>query len=430
MPALVGETNSKEMIEAVEKEMNERRGIIARLMDYYAGKQSRPMKRREMNVIINLCRQVVDETVAFLMPNMPVIQLDEEAENDAEAYVRQVWEMAGGARLLSQVATSGGIAGHVYVRVIPNQDMSIAPKLVNIPPQNIVRLYNADDMSILEGYELRWGKNRQVIRKNPDTAGWLVDEYAMDAGQRWKLLETLEWVYPIAPVVDWQHLPSVGDAYGVSEIPHYQLNDVVNKIASDMQAILRYHAYPTTVGTGFTAKDLQETSIDGFLSIPDKDAKVFNVEMQSDLSSSFNMLKEMQASFYRLARVVVVTDGLNAFRGVTNLSIRSAFAPMIAKNETLRRNYGEGIAIITRLVLMLGGYDVGYDVPVMVEWGDALPMDARETWAMLDAQMARGIASRRTVSEELGRDYDREMARMREEMLFDDVIINGRTDGV
>lgn len=430
MPALVDDTNSREMIEAVEKEMATRRGIISKLMDYYAGNQARTMRRREMNVMINLCRDVVDGTVAFLMPNMPVIQLDEEAETGAEDYVRQVWEMAGGARFLSQVATSGGIAGHVYVRVIPNEDITIAPKLVNIPPQNIVRFYNADDMSILEGYELRWGKNRQVIRKNPDTMGWLIDEYVMDAGQRWKLLETLEWVYPIPPVIDWQHLPSVGDAYGVSEIPHYQLNDVVNKIASDMQAILRYHAYPTTVGIGFTAEKVQGTSIDGFLTIPDKDAQVFNVEMQSDLGSSFNMLKEMQATFYRLARVVVVTDGLNAFRGVTNLSIRAAFAPMIAKNETLRRNYGEGIAIITRLLLMLGGYDVAMDTPVMVEWGDALPMDARETWAMLKDQMDRGILAKRSVSEELGRDYDRETARMKDEAQFDDVFINGNTGGV
>lgn len=430
MPALIGETNSREMVEAVEKEMNERRVKIKKLMDYYVGKHSRPMKRKEMNVIINLCRQVVDETVAFLMPDMPVIQLDEDAETDAEEYARMAWAMSGGARLLAQVATSGGISGHVFTRVIPPMDNQSLPKLVNIPPQNIVRFYDADDMSILEGYELRWGDNRQVIRRNPDNAGWLVDEYAKDAGMQWKLLDTLEWAYPIPPVIDWQHLPSVNDAYGMTEIPHYELNDAVNKVASDMQAILRYHAYPTTVGTGFSAKDVQTTSIDGFLAIADKDASVFNVEMESDLSSSFNMLKELQAVFYRLARVVVVTDGLNAFRGVTNLSIRAAFEPMIAKNETLRRNYGEGIAIITRLVLMLGGYDVTIDTPVMVEWGDALPMDARETWQMLDAQMARGLVSKRTVNEELGRDHDREMARIEQETLFDDMIINGNTGGV
>lgn len=438
MPAIsdVSSWDSKEMREVADKEFIQRREFVGRYRGYYDGVYPQPLVDEKDNVIINLCKQVVDETAAFLAPDMPTIELDEDdAVNDAERVVAETWANSGGARLLNTMAVSGGVAGHIFGRVVVDAG---GVRIVNLNPANVIRWWLGSDYSIVMGYEVRWRAGKTEYRTDVIRVdnGWLIREWSRQWKQSdnnppaWSVAgEDMMWDYPIAPIVDWQHLPRVGEAYGENEIPHAEMNLHVNKIASDIKSILRYHAYPTTVGTGFTAKDVQETRIDGFMTIPDKEAKVYNVEMQSDLASSMEMLNTMRDAFFNLARVVVVKGGLDTFRGMTNLGIRAAFMPMIAKTAQLRRNYTDGIVAISRLILMINGMGEA-DTPIKVVWGDALPTDERETLALVQQQMMMGVMSKRTAAARLGLDYDKEISNMQSEAVMENAMINGMGENV
>jgi hypothetical protein len=381
---------------------------------------------------------VVDETAAFLAPDMPMLELDEDGDiSDNERVLAQVWSDSGGARLLNQMAVSGGVAGHVFARVVVDEDGTI--RIVNLNPANVIRWWLSSDHSVTMGYEIRWrvGKMEFRIDVIRNGGGWLTRELYREwrgdnehAKPTWIQAMEYNWDYAIPPVIDWQHLPRIGEAYGENEIPHAEMNLHVNKIASDIKSILRYHAYPTTVGTGFKADDVQETRIDGFLTVNTPDAKVYNVEMQSDLASSMNMLQTMRDTFFNQARVVVVKGGLDTFRGMTNLGIRAAFMPMIAKTAQLRRNYTDGIVAISRLVLALSGVGGAEDMPINVVWGEALPIDMREELSLIQQMMALGLMSKETAAGRLGLNWDKEVSNMQSEAVNENAMVNGIGDNV
>lgn len=444
MPAIsdVSLWNTEDGRKAADAEFVARRAMVGKYRGYYDGVFPAQLNDDKDNVVINLCKQVVDETAAFIAPDMPNIELDEEAgvTSDDESALAEVWAMSGGARLVNQMAVGGGVAGHVFVRVVVGMGERV--RIVNLNAANIIRWWLSSDYTVTMGYELRWRSGKTEYRTDVirDGNGWVIRDWSRKYEERssaqnspaWTGGDEMRWDYPIAPIVDWQHLPKIGEAYGQNEIPHAELNLHVNKIASDIKSILRYHAYPTTVGTGFSAGDVQETRIGGFMTIPDPQAKVYNVEMQSDLASSMEMFNTLRDAFFNQARVVVVKGGLDTFRGMTNLGIRAAFMPMIAKTAQLRRNYTDGIVALSRLVLMLYGKDadVVMDLPIKVMWGDALPSDEREKIELLERQQRNGWISAREASTRMGNDYDKQVKWIKEEAILQNEIMNGVGDNI
>jgi hypothetical protein len=397
-----------------DAELMQRRVKIAKRRAYYEGEHPHQLTDERDNIVLNLCKQVVDETVAFLIPKMPIFELDEQQSNksDREKWLSAVWESNGGASLVHGMALNGALAGHVFARVMPNGDSH--PRIVPLNPANVIVWWSADDYLTVVGYEIRWeapdGRYRQDVYKEGD--GWIVRDYTMPhpkpsrkapAPSEWQVLK--EAILPYCPIVGWSHLPTPNMYYGRDELGSLTgLNLHINKVASDIKSILRYHAYPTTVGTGFSAKDVQETRIDGFLTIPDKDARVFNVEMQSDLTSSLSLLDRLENHFLGISRVVLVRGGIESFRGMTNLGVRTAFLPMMMKNEQLRRAYGAGLRDISRLLLAFCPYPApenSRDEPIHVHWGDALPTDRADEVDLVLKEWKSGLIDENTAKSRL-----------------------------
>jgi hypothetical protein len=224
------------------------------------------------------------------------------------------------------------------------------------------------------------------------------------------------------------HLPRPNKYYGANELPHKVLNDALNAVASDMKSILRWHASPTMFGRGFTAGALEETSVDGLYTVENTDADLKTVEMMSDLAPSMNFLMKLEEIFFRESRVVVLPSDLGAFRNVTNLGIRAAFMPQIAKNETLRRSYGTLIERVARVVLMIAGRD--FNVTPTIQWGTALPMDETEEVDLIERELRMGILNKRMAAQRRGRDYDGVVRGLIDEALLDGIMVEGAPVGV
>jgi hypothetical protein len=212
-------------------------------------------------------------------------------------------------------------------------------------------------------------------------------------------------------------LPAPNRFYGKPDLGHElrltTLNDAVNKTASDYKAILRTHAAPRTIGTGIRTEDMKETAIDQFWAIPNPDAKVFNVEMQSDLDSSMEFIKFLVEAFYSQARITIAKGGPEAFKDVTNLGIKVAYLDMLAKDASLRRQYGRGIREISRRFLMLGGFP--HDIDIIERWPEPLPTSEPERVEIVAKEQALGLISRESAAGALGLDWDLEQARMERE---------------
>jgi hypothetical protein len=425
------------LIDAAEFERRQRAELHEKGWRYYDGDHPRHLKVKQNpktgavvdnNVTINLVAQAVDRTVAFLFPAMPRLELVEDVETKAEKWLRAAWEHNNDVIMLSNMATNGCLDGHVYAKVLTG---SRYPRLVNLNSANVIVFWQADDVDTVLWYETRWKVGNREYREDTVNltvlgmgAGWQIREYVRDAksgsqnrAEKWTLMRETAWAYPLGPIVDWQHLPAPNRFYGKPDLGHElrltTLNDAVNKTASDYKAILRTHAAPRTIGTGIRTEDMKETAIDQFWAIPNPDAKVFNVEMQSDLDSSMEFIKFLVEAFYSQARITIAKGGPEAFKDVTNLGIKVAYLDMLAKDASLRRQYGRGIREISRRFLMLGGFP--HDIDIIERWPEPLPTSEPERVEIVAKEQALGLISRESAAGALGLDWDLEQARMERE---------------
>lgn len=417
MPAATSYSpDDKKIRQQADAEFKSRRGLVEHNKKYYRGDHKRPLVDEKDNIVLNLAREALDATISFLVPSMPIIETGDPGINQ---WLADQWQAAGGATLLLNLAKNGGFSGQCFARVTQPDGMNTAVFPLN--PANIIVWWDADDLTQVLWYELRWnvGKRhyRQDIIYNVDS--WVIRDFEQISG-RWHMVPDGETVWPftLAPIVDWQHLEEPNQYYGSHEFQHLGLNDHVNKVASDISRILRFHAFPRTVAIGVEKTDIQESGIDDLWTIPNPDAKVQNLEMESDLTASMEFLKLLMAHYDAESRVVKVSGTLDSFKSVTNLGIRTAFMPMLSKNETLRRMYDVGIRGISTRLLMVNGEPLP-EQELSIIWPEPLPIDRREQVANVQAELNLAIISPQTAARDLGRNYDAERELIADSFEFD-----------
>lgn len=398
-------------------ELRKRAELFNRNWKYYSGEHKKWLKVTadgiSDNVILNLCKQAVDRKVSFLFPEMPQIILNEDGTQDAtEQQLADDWTANGGAALLSEMATTGSIMGHVVARVTTDF------KIINLLPTNVIIWWNADNFREVLWYEIQWTANGDEWRQDvvPDGATWLLRTF-VKKGSGWQLSMDEVWPYELSPLVSWPHKRNPKQHYGDDEFGHAVLNDMVNLTASNVAKILRFHAHPLTV------TDDKSLGKDSFIeSGPSKLLKVgdgkrvWNVEMQSDLTSSMNFLSLLIGMFNEQSKVVTLPADLRVFSNVTNFGIRAAFLPMSDDNERMQRSYGWGIAEISKRLLMLRG--VALDREPMIRWSEALPVNQAEATNTLVTQYNAGFTSRKQASESLGYNWNQVQADNSEDAQF------------
>lgn len=395
---------------AADAERRERQQIHERNWRYYRGDHPQPLdpQRGDDNVTLNLCRQVIDRTVAFLVPDFPTLELDDPAvDSPAENWLRAAWQANQGAVTLATLALNGALDGHVYARIVPARPF---PRILALNSAHLITFWDADDFSRVLWYELSWQVGRTVYRQDvvKDGRRWLIRDFVRQAN-RWVLEREEVWPFSDGPIVAWQHQIHPTRFYGRHELPHARLNDLINKVASDTARILRFHAFPRTVGTGFEAENVQSSGIDDFWVIPEKDARVYNLEMQSDLAASLHFLQLLTDHFLAESRVTMLNGDPQHFKGVTNLGVRVAYLDQIAKTEMLRRQYTQGIQALSRSMLALSGEYP--PVTPTVHWGEPLPVDRREAVELAARQIELGLLSPQHAAAQLGLDWEAEQAR-------------------
>lgn len=399
---------------------------------YYKGKHPKslivePDDPYDDNIVINVLKGALDRTLSFLFPSMPTFQFDTDSdgETEEERFIRDAWVQNGGAFFISKVSMNGAKLGHNFVRILPPTRNNPYPRLVGIRPGTIIVYWKADDMDTPIWYEQRWSVgddeylvdyiNEADFAPEGQPEQWRIVQYTRRHSNEWTLQKEEIWPYYYGPIVDWQHLPEANEYYGRQETTDDQLalNRAINKVASDINRILRFHAFPKTVGTGLEAGDVKGTAIDGFYATPNEKANIYNLEMKSDLASSMNMLNFLNDTFLSQARVVIMKGTVKDFQRVTNTGIRAVFLDMIAKNQLLRWSYGTALQEISRRMLMVAGKDASRRPDIV--WDDPLPQDDTEAINNLAIEIQQRLVSRETASKYRGYTWDEELKRMEKE---------------
>jgi len=449
-------SEAREIDEAHEGEARARQAGIRQNWAYYDGDHRRHLKRdgtgTDDNLTINLIELLVDKSVSALMGSdergriqgiafeLPGEQgggggvlgravrvahavrgvVAGDPPRPMSDYLQAVWAANRKDVLLHNIAVNAAISGHAFVQIEPGgvpapQTGAPLPRLVNLNPLNVSVFWDETDVERVLWYRVQAGaegrRKRQDIVWNGALPGadgseraWTVFEYA-ESGEwsGWKLTGQTDWPYPWPPVVDWQNLPRPNRYYGKDDVGTTgPLNDGLNFVVSNIQRILKHHAHPKTIGTGMAANDVEETAVDRFWAVPNEAARIFNLEMQSDLGSSLAFGQFIRRALFDSGRELDPASVQDRLGDLTNFGLRVLFRDTLAKGGTKRLLFADGLVRLCQHALELGGMPPR--VPVTVVWPDPLPVDPLETARALQLDVEVGGLSQASYLERRGFD--------------------------
>lgn len=413
------------MLDLSEQERIARGAAITAAWAYYDGDMRKPLKVKagqpDDNVLVNLVGKMIDQAVELLFGEMPTFQLDDSADQSPEEEaLAEVWQANRGRLFLNNLATSGGLAGHCYVKLLPVADDPARPvRFVALKPEQVTVFWAPDDMERVNVYMIYWRQGDVEYREDHIREGstWAIRNLRRERNE-WQITAEALWPFAWAQIVDWQNLPDPRVYYGQPDLQNAALNDAFNFVASNTQRIIRYHAHPRTIGTGFNAAQLTDTAVDSFWTVPSPDAQVKNLEMQSDLASSMAFAQSMQAQFWSEHRGFDLTSIKDRLGQLTNFGLRVLMGDAVAKASTKRELYGMALSEINRRALALLGY--GEEWQTEIVWPDMLPSNTVETAQVQQLLLGMGVTSKQTAAAALGLDWEQEQERMGDEDVADD----------
>ncbi len=392
---------------------------------YYEGNQKTFLSVKagepDDNVVVNNYKIIVDRTVSFLFPSLPVLELGNSGpqRSEAERWLDGLWDHNGGVVLMHGLALNGAFTGHCYVRIIPPRRElgETYSRIVSLSPAAIASFWRPDDLDHIVWHELYFQLDERdellIDFINRDAEGWEIVEYMRSAGTKWERTKSEEWTLRFPPVIHWQHLPFPNQFYGLPELSSFDLVDKVNLILSEQARIHRYYAAPRMVVMGVDANEIEETSLDGLWAIADTEAKTALLEMRGDGEFSSNLSAALYNALLAEARVVVLRGDIRDFQRVTNAGVRTVFLDQIMKTVLLRHQYGRAMQQISMSAAALAGVSLARVPDVL--WPDPLPANDLELAQIAQIERGLGIVSRRTISEKRGYDWGYEWQTMKNE---------------
>lgn len=423
--------------EAHAKEYDSRAALFARHWDYYKGNLPEPLKREKDgyndNVILAKIDQLADKTVSFLLGDGITFNAGDGANADdpTDQALAELWRANRGQLLQHKMGLNGSIAGHVAVRIEVRPGN--LPRIVALNPAQVSVFWDEADFERILWYRLQYrlgtfGSGKRVdyvsgaaIRDgNPDA--WYEYTYAIDGNSsHWSLLNTKPIEY--CPIVDWQNMPLPSDYYGKDDISKaLRINDALNFVLSDYQRILKHHGHPRTIGVGMEAADVHSNEIGGFFTVnkPATEAQIYNLEMQSDLSSAREFANLLMAEIWQSGRMVDPATMKDKVGDLTNFGLRLLYGDALQKTETKRLLYQEGFEAINKTCLALMGLAVPEQIATV--WPDPLPSDDAALSAAKLAEVQAGLISKQTARDSLGYDHEAEEERIAEEQAGQDTL--------
>jgi len=383
----------------VRIEETARRERMRRAWNAYQGEAAGPLKVKpgdaDDNVRVNYARLIVDKGVSFLFGGGVEMRTCAEAGSDAQAWLDGFWEANGKAALLHRLAVNGAVCGHAFVKIVGAGSRGANgtapwPRIVVIDPTTVSVAWTPDDWETVVRYDLAWhgmdpdterpAAFRQVIaRSRSGKPAWFITDQRSDGDDpRWRTTHTERWPYGWPPIFACQNLPAPNEYWGMSDLEPDVLGvcRAMSFVLSNAARIIRYHAHPKLWGAGFQYSDIT-FGPDDLTVLPDRDAALHLLEMQSDLSSSLELYGRVKEALHEIARVPELSAGaLKALGRVSGVALRLLYQPLMEKTQTKRTLYGGMLAELSRRVLEMGGF--GSEVGVELEWPPVTPTDPLE----------------------------------------------------
>ncbi len=409
---------------SLPEEYVERRKVMVHRRNYRTGNQKKQLKTKQgqpdYNIVMNFTGLVIDRSVSMLFGKGIDFDYGEE-ENDNEEYLKRVWAANRKEILLHKFGLNGAEIGTWYCKVIPEgveYQGKLYPRLVCLDPMLMTIETKPDDIETVTAYIITYMVERegkpQVFqeRTTRQDSTWLI-ESGIFKNKKF-IPETSEvWEFDFPPIIHGQNLINVESVYGDPDVTDDvdELQDMLNKTSGNVSKIIDIHGHPHTVGEGLNSKEPIDVE-PGRMTLVPTGAKVYNVEMQSDLASSMGYMLAMRQALFDITRTVDLSSFADKLGSLTNFALHVLYQDALSKNDSKRQLYGDALLELNRRLLILAKMtpEEGH-----IEWPEPLPENVTEEIAGLTFDLQNGLVSKETVSEKRGYVYSSEDEKIQRE---------------
>lgn len=457
--------------EEVRKLEQARNAYIRAAWAYFDGWHVKPLVvnkgEQDDNILLNFCRTLVNDSVAWLFghPETGVLKFQVDAPGvpaDAEdaatvedgtltpleralTLLEGVYANSGGFTFFQRLGMQGTLAGHFFVKLVPRHlagtggtgemlelDAALPARLVVLDPEQVSVMTDPTDVTRPVAYKIEWSRTlkedgrkqvylyRQLVVRQDTGEGdpevWVVADFRAKKNNKrqWELMHgPFAWPWHWCPLVDAPNLVHGKRYWGLTDLEDVTgINDAINFSASNTGRILKFHGHPKTIGTGLEASEVQPTNIDSFWAVPNPNAKVYNLEMQSDLSAAQSFVELLKMAFWTIGRGLDLSVFKDRIGQVTNFGLRILAHRALTKNGDKRILYGGALTKINACLLDMGGL-TGFTTTV--QWPDPLPADPQAVITTQVQEYDLGVVSKETLAEERGRSWAMESKRREQE---------------
>ncbi len=421
---------------------------MARYHDYVEGFQRKTLTvkvgKPDDNIALNLVKTVVDDSVAMLFGqeihgNNKPFEMKVDHEKDDE--IQKVWKKNKQMILLFEIADFGTMYGTGYIKIIPNYWGGGLHRLVNLDPFLMRIKSNPDDIDDVQQYIMRYntvelnssGRKVETAKKEVTSVAsidengrpltWRVEYLKSNfaSGGRWvRDGKPEDWEYPFPPILHFKNLIRAGSVYGRSDLSGnvIALQDRINYVASNTSKIIRNHGHPKTWAAGVTTNAEQKSwGMDDMVTFPDPDAKVDNLEMQSDLDASREFVKDLREVFYNITRTTDIAGLQEKIGYITNFALRVFYSDSLKKLSEKRMLYGDALQDLNRRLLVINGMEVNKaeGVDTLFSWPEPLPVDQKHQAETFETDQRMEVVSKATIAKERGYDWEEEQKERKKE---------------
>lgn len=371
------------------------------------------------NIQVYSAETVVDKGVAFLFKGAGGVQLQTD-EPKAVGKIGEVWPEDTRAIQLQDMAVNGGVTGHVFVR------LRLDGRVIVLDPSTVYPTYSQSDIEQVEAWRIQWpGLDEKGIpvvyrqRIEPEGEHWtVIDEISKDQGRFWELIREEPWPHTWAPILHAKNRPSPNQFWGRPDLTKGVLDllEAMWAIVGYMRRLVRHTGHPVPWITGHKASEIEavDMALGKLLAIPRVEASVGQWQASGDLGASIELYRTLKEEYREKTSMPEVAAGkLENIGQLSGFALQILYGPLLERTGTKRSLYGPLVCEITSRLLEVNGVAEG--AVILPVWADPLPKDEKAETDALEADQRMGIASKQTLAEKRGYDWETEQTRMANE---------------
>lgn len=394
-------------------------------------------------VTVNYCAAFVNKFVAFELGKGFTFTVHKDLFNTIVTqdkrtlfkYLEDVWEDNNQYIFATELGQMKSVTGEAWVQVryySPEELKDIdffnkypdgRIKLLLQPTSVVFPEYDPHQRGVLkklsivyqyyetENYGILHSKSRRVLKTYKQI--WTKDKVVTYEGNK----EPVETVnkYGVIPFIQIKNFVLAGRNEGISDLENIiPMNVEYNLKKSNVSEILDYHAAPVTLVFGAKIGNLEKGANKLWGGLP-KDAKVQNLELNSDLGASNVYLEKLKVEMCEIGGIPeTVLGGAESISNTSGVALQYMNLPLIEKTRVKRQSTEDGFERLNELIIVVslleGLISKDSSIPMRdflhteVTLPDTLPKDTLLELQQIQQELQSGLESRTGALKRMGRE--------------------------